>query len=167
MKILILRTTPNKMHLCMYNLQEIGLAKSLVRKGHSCDVAYYGGKEADHMEIVDFDKNKKINILWLHGYGMFYEGIYPSLKKYVSNYDIIQVGGYIGLTSCWLNRHAKNKVVNYQGPYFCSENKGDIKKAKIWDRLLLPFSNKNMIVEKLKSLLYKIGLFKVLKTIFR
>ena len=44
MKILILRTTPNEVSLNTYNLQEIGLAKSLIRKGHICDVAYYTKK---------------------------------------------------------------------------------------------------------------------------
>lgn len=153
MKILIIRTTPSIVNLNTYNLQEVGLAKALVRKGHSCDVMYYCGKEKDRYEEILFDDNKKIRILWLHGLGAFYEGIYPSLKKYVKNYDIIQVGGYIGITSLWLNRHVQNKTVNYQGPYYCAENKGDIKKAKIWDKLLLPFSHKKNMMVATKSIL--------------
>ena len=33
MKVLIVRPSPNKMNVNTYNLQEIGLAKALVRKG--------------------------------------------------------------------------------------------------------------------------------------
>lgn len=154
MKILIVRTTPNKMNLNTYNLQEIGLAKALIRKGNCCDVMYYCGKEKDHIEEITFDDGKrKLKILWLHGFGLFYEGIYPSLKKYVKEYDIIQVGGYVGITSVWLNRHLQHKIINYQGPYYCAENKGDIKKAKIWDRLLLPLSHKKNMIVATKSIL--------------
>lgn len=153
MKILIIRPSPNKMNLNTYNLQEIGLAKALIRKGHTCDVMYYCGKEKDHKEAVSFDNNKTLNILWLHGKGLFREGIYPSLKKYVNEYDIIQIGGYVGLTSCWLNRKCPEKVVNYQGPYFCKENRGDIKKAVIFDKVLLPLQHKKNMIVITKSIL--------------
>lgn len=149
MKILIIRITTDIANLNTYNLQEIGLAKALVRKGHTCDVAYFCGNEKDHYETLEFgDKKNKIRVLWIHGYCPFTtEGLYPSLKNYVDDYDIIQVGGYVGLTSVWLNRHVQNKVVNYQGAYYCKDNKGDNIKAFVYDHLLLPFSNKkNMVV---------------------
>ena len=153
MKILIVRPSPNKMSLNTYNLQEIGLAKALIRKGCSCDVMYYCGDEEDHIEKVEFDKDKILNILWLHGKGILREGIYPSLKQYVNNYDIIQIGGYVGLTSCWLNRKYPNKVVNYQGPYYCKDNKGDIKKAAVFDKVLLPLQHKKNMIVATKSVL--------------
>ena len=153
MKILIVRSTPNKVNMQTYNLQEVGLAKSLVRKGHQCDVAYYCGKEPDHRDTIEFADGLSLEILWLHGYGMFYEGIYPSLKKYVGDYDIIQIGGYTGITSWWLNTRAKGKTVNYQGPYFHKENLGDIRKAKILDATLLRISNKKNMVVATKSVL--------------
>lgn len=153
MKILIIRPSPNKMNLNTYNLQEIGLAKALIRKGHTCDVMYYCGKEKDHIEVVRFDENKTLNILWVHGKGVFREGVYPSLNRYVDDYDVIQVGGYVGLTSCWLNRKYPGKVVNYQGPYFYEENHGDIKKAAVFDRILLPLQHKKNMVVATKSIL--------------
>lgn len=147
MKILIIRTTPNKIGLDSYNLQEIGLAKALVRKGHKCDVMYYNGKEKDTIQTLEFEEGKTIDIIWKQGLGFFYEGYYPGLKKYVKNYDIIQVTGYIGLISLWLNTRVQYKTVNYQGPYYYENNRGDIKKAKILDKAMLPFSNReNMIV---------------------
>lgn len=153
MKVLIVRPSPNKMNVNTYNLQEIGLAKALVRKGCVCDVMYYCGNEKDHIEKIVFDENKSLNILWLHGKGILREGIYPSLKKYVPNYDIVQVGGYVGLTSCWLNRKYPEKIVNYQGPYYYKENQGDIKKAAVFDRLLLPLQKKKNMVVATKSIL--------------
>lgn len=153
MKVLIVRPSPNKMNLRTYNLQEIGLAKALIRKGCMCDVMYYCGCEEDHIESIEFDGNKNLNILWLHGKGILREGIYPSLKKYAKEYDIIQVGGYVGLTSCWLNRKYPNRVVNYQGPYYCKDNKGDIKKAAIFDKVLLPLQHKKNMIVATKSVL--------------
>ncbi|MFI3325891.1 MAG: glycosyltransferase [Clostridia bacterium] len=153
LKILIVRTMPNKMSSDTYNLQEVGLAKALVRRGHQCDVMYYTDTKYDTIQEMLVDGNSKIKILWLHGFGAFYEGIYPSLNNYINDYDIIHISEYIGLTSCWLNRKCKGKTVNYQGPYFCKENKGDIIKAKIWDKILLPFSNKKDMVVATKSVL--------------
>ena len=114
---------------------------------------YYCGNEKDHIEKIVFDENKSLNILWLHGKGILREGIYPSLKKYVPNYDIVQVGGYVGLTSCWLNRKYPEKIVNYQGPYYYKANQGDIKKAAVFDRLLLPLQKKKNMVVATKSIL--------------
>lgn len=147
MKILVIRTTPNIMDLNSYNIQEFGLAKALIRKGHTCDVAFYGGAEKDHIQEIKFDGDKVLRVIWLNGFGCLYEGFFPTLYKYINQYDIIQVGGYVGLTSCFVNRRAKDKVVNYNGLYYYADNTGDIKKAKLWDRTLLPLQRrKNMIV---------------------
>lgn len=153
MRILILRTTPNQMNLKNYNLQEFGLAKALIRKGHKCDVGYYCGKEKDHLQEIIFDEDKVLNVLWLHGFGALYEGVYPSLGKYIKNYDIIQVGGYVGLTSCWLNIFAKDKTVNYNGLYYCEENTGDMRKAKLFDKTLLKLQNRRKMIVATKSVL--------------
>ena len=152
MKILIIRPTPNVVNLNTYNLQEIGLAKALVRKGHQCDVMYCS-KEKDHIQTLHFDDGRFLNILWLHGFGAFYEGIFPSLKKYVDQYDIIQVGGYICLTSWWLGVHMQNKTVNYQGNYRFEKNRGDIIKEKVFDHILLPMINKDNMVVVTKNVL--------------
>ncbi|MCR5837303.1 MAG: glycosyltransferase family 4 protein [Lachnospiraceae bacterium] len=151
MKILILRTASGKVNLNTYNLQEIGLAKALTRMGHSCDVAYFGGKEKDHWTKVSFDGNKEIQVLWLRGYALARGSIYPTLHKYINNYDMIQIGGYLGIVSCLLNRKYGYKVVNYQGPYYYKNNKGDILKAAVLDRVLLPFSKKKNMICMTKS----------------
>lgn len=151
LKILILRTASGKVNMNTYNLQEIGLAKALTRKGHICDVAYYGGWEKDHWEVVNFDGNHSVKVLWLRSIPILRGSIYPSLKKYVDNYDMIQIGGYMGLVSCWLNRHYQHKVVNYQGPYYCKDNRGDNLKAALLDHTLLPLANKKGMIVATKS----------------
>ena len=150
MRILILRTMANVLKLSTYNLQEVGLAKALVRLGHSCDILYYtDGK--DLQETITFDGGKTITVLWTHGYNILHEAIYPSLKRIVKDYDIIQVSDYVGFTSVWLNAKHQNKTVNYQGPYYCPYNKKDILRTFVMDRVLLPFSHRSTMIVGTKS----------------
>lgn len=151
MKILILRTMANVLKLSTYNLQEVGLAKALIRLGHHCDILYYTDEKKDRRETITFDGDKTITILWMHGYNILYEAVYPSLKKIVDDYDIIQVSDYVGFTSVWLNAKHQDKTVNYQGPYYCPYNKKDILRTSVMDRVLLPFSRKSTMVVGTKS----------------
>lgn len=147
MRILIVRTMPNKLDMKAYNCQELGLAKALVRKGHICDIFCYGGGYKDQIETIAVGDYGKINIIWASGIGILSEGFYPSLIKYINRYDLLQVSEYIGITSCLLNLIYGYKVVNYHGPYYHKMNKKDIIKARFFDKLLLPLSNpKKMIV---------------------
>jgi glycosyltransferase involved in cell wall biosynthesis len=140
------------MNLNTYNLQEVGLAKALVRRGHTCDVMYYAGKEEDHFETIKFDNGKReIRILWIRGYSFLREGYYPTLKKYVGDYDILQVGGYVGLTSCWLNRKYQDKTVNFQGPYYSVYNKKDNIRAAVFDNTLLKLQHPEKMIAGTKS----------------
>ena len=53
MKILIIRTFPSYMSVKnnTYNIQEVGLAKALVRKGHICDIVFWTDKEEEIVEV--------------------------------------------------------------------------------------------------------------------
>lgn len=153
MKILILRTMANVIRLNTYNLQEVGLAKALTRLGHRCDILYYTDQKKDHRETIVFDGDKTITILRTHGYNFLYEAIYPSLKKVVDDYDIIQVTDYVGFNSVWLNAKHQDKTVNYQGPYYSPYNKKDILRALVMDHLLLPFSHPSKMIVGTKSIL--------------
>ena len=58
MKILLVRTPAGILNVegpKSYNLQEIGLARALNRKGHKCDIVYYGGNKP-HSVSIDYDK---------------------------------------------------------------------------------------------------------------
>ena len=151
MKVLILRTMANVLKLSTYNLQEVGLAKALIRLGHQCDILYYTEGKEDRKETITFDGGKTITVLWTHGYNILHEAIYPSLKHIVKDYDIIQVSDYVGFTSVWLNAKHQNKTVNYQGPYYCPYNKKDILRTFVMDRVLLPFSHKSTMIVGTKS----------------
>jgi glycosyltransferase involved in cell wall biosynthesis len=143
---------PNQPKLGMYNLQEIGLAKALVRKGHICDVAYYNNTK-EYKEKIEFDDGKCFNILWLRGKKILGEGIYPTLENYLRDYDVIQVGGYIGLTSFFLNKKYSEKTVNYQGPYYYKKNKKSRVRAFVMDNTILRLLNRNEMVVCTKSVL--------------
>ena len=151
MKVLILRTMANVLNLKTYNLQEVGLAKALIRLGHQSDILYYTDGKEDRQETITFDGGKTITILWTHGYNILHEAIYPSLKKIVNDYDVIQVSDYVGFTSVWLNAKHQDKTVNYQGPYYCRFNKKDILRTFVMDRVLLPFSHRKTMVVGTKS----------------
>lgn len=153
MKILILRTMANVLSLNTYNLQEVGLAKALTRLGHRCDILYYSDEKKDRRQTIAFDGDKTITILWTHGYNFFYEAFYPSLKKYIGDYDIIQVSEYVGINSLWLNAKHQDKTVNYQGPYYSPYNKKDNLRAFVLDRLFLPFSHRSGMIVGTKSIL--------------
>ena len=47
MKILIIRNYPSYMAVKnnTYNIQEVGLAKALIRKGHICDIVFWTDKK--------------------------------------------------------------------------------------------------------------------------
>ena len=151
MKILILRTAPDKPDHENYNLQELGLAKALVRKGMSCDVAYYCGREKFRRERIEFDEGRHFDLLWLPGFGLLREGFFPGILRIVEDYDIIQISEYIGITSFYLSLKFPDRIVYYQGPYYCKKNRGDIIKAFFFDRLLLPFMLKKGMTAAAKS----------------
>lgn len=56
MKFLIVRTYPSEMNIETYNVQEIGLAKAIIRKGYDCDVALFT-KSNSHMDRRKSAKN--------------------------------------------------------------------------------------------------------------
>lgn len=51
MKILIIRNFPSYMAVKnnTYNIQEVGLAKALVRKGHHCDIIFWTEKAEERI----------------------------------------------------------------------------------------------------------------------
>lgn len=144
MKILIIRSFPDKINLYSYNSQEVGLAKALVKKGHSCDVVLYNEKENDRVEDYNFSyagKEFKFKIYWMHGIGILKNGFMPSVKKIIFKYDIIQVHEYDQIMSWNLYTKQLRPTVIYHGPYSNKFTKGYNLKCKIFDRFFLPMRN--------------------------
>ena len=140
MKILIVRTFPSIINPNQYNVQEIGLAKALTKAGHTCGIVLYYGKNKDTIEKIQVHcgkENREILVYLLHGYNILKNGFFPSLKKIVKEYDIIQVHEYDQITSWFYYTWSKKPVVVYHGPYYHSFNKGYNLKCKIFDHIFL------------------------------
>lgn len=142
MKILIVRTFASVISSTSYNVQEIGLAKAYVKAGHQADVVLYGGKEKDHfleIPIEDYEEGSKITVYYLKSFGIYKNGFFPSLKKMVKDYDIIQVHEYDQITSWkyYTSRKYRDRVVIYHGLYYSDFNKGYNLKCKVFDNIFL------------------------------
>jgi len=149
MKILIVRTFPSIMNFKQYNVQEIGLAKALVRKGYECGIVFYNGKNKDEVEYIPIDCNgetRNITVYKLHGYNILKNGFFPSLRKITREYDVIQVHEYDQISSWLYYAWSKKPVVIYHGPYYDKFNKGYNLKCKVFDNVFLRIKhNKNMM----------------------
>ena len=140
MRILIVRTFPDILDLHSYNVQEIGLAKALVLRGHECDVVLYNGKEKDRSEKFIFENSGEkysFHIYWCKGYAVFKNGFMPSVKNLIVNYDVVQVHEYDQLLSWQLYTRKYVPTVIYHGPYYHPYTKGYNFKCKVFDALFL------------------------------
>ena len=140
MKILIIRTFPNIMNFKQYNVQEIGLAKALVRKGYECGIVFYNGKNKDEVEYIPVEcdgETRNISVYKLHGYNILKNGIFPSLRKITKKYDVLQVHEYDQITSWLYYAWSKKPVVIYHGPYYDAFNKGYNLKCMVFDNIFL------------------------------
>lgn len=156
MKILIVRTFPDKLNLNSYNVQEVGLAKALVKKGHICDIVLYSGKEKDRVQDYKFFSEGQefgFKIYWMHGFGVLKNGLMPSVKKIVPQYDVIQVHEYDQIMSWDLYTKQMKPTVIYHGPYFDEFAKGYNLKCKIFDKVFLPLRKYKDTVVISKSIL--------------
>ena len=148
MKILIVRTFPNFLDASKYNIQEIGLAKALVKAGHEVGIVLYNGKNKDTIKKISVpceNETREITVYYLHGWNFFKNGIFPSLKKVVQQYEVIQVHEYDQITSWLFYAWCKKNVVIYHGPYYDEFNKGYNFKCKVFDNIFLRLKhNKNI-----------------------
>ena len=139
MRILIIRNASDVMQYSSgnYNLQEIGLARALNKRGYHCDVAYAGGKEESTVKIVLKD-GKAFSLFYLKSIDILGNGYLLKLDRLIKNYDIIQSGAYDQLRSWIMAKKYKSKIVIYQGPYFSQFNKRYNFKCRIVDFLFVP-----------------------------
>lgn len=138
MKILIIRNFPSYMDIKYntYNIQEIGLAKALTRKGHKTDIVFWtNGEEKE--ETIIFDGDLSITVFYKRGKSILKNAWYPKLDKLIENYDIIQTCEYNQIQSWFLAKKYKEKLVIYHGPYFSKFNKKYNLMCKIFDMFFL------------------------------
>lgn len=121
MKVLIIRTFANVVNPASYNLQEIGLAKALVKRGHSCDIVYYSDA-GDREEIINVGDGF-IRIFWRTAVKFLHNALYGRIDSLIKDYDVVQVSEYDQLFSRKLYR-AMSNVVLFHGPYRDSSGVG-------------------------------------------
>lgn len=154
MKILIVRTFPDILNIRSYNVQEIGLAKALIEKGHICDIVLYHGNKPDCCETLTFqagEKEYKLKIFWLKGYNFVKNGYMPSLKRFLSNYDVVQVDEYDLIYSWQLYTKQIRPTVIYHGLYHSDYTKGYNLKCRVFDRIFLPLRRHDQVIALTKS----------------
>ena len=124
MKILIIRNIPTYMNLenNTYNIQEVGLAKALVRKGHVCDIIFWTNKNEDEV-ILPVDDCGKVHVFYKRGKEVLKNTVYVGCNDLFEQYDILQPCEYNQIQAWYLSKKYPEKTVIYHGPYYSKFNK--------------------------------------------
>ncbi len=120
-KIAIFRTTGSPLDLTHYNVQEIGLAKGLIKKGFTVDI-YSRFINIKNESIFKKVKNNYIKLIPIRGLSLRGRIFDFSLKQKIfnNNYDIIQTNEDSQIMTPFIFKWAKKKnatTVLYQGSY--------------------------------------------------
>lgn len=138
MNILIIRNYPSYMDINKntYNIQEIGLAKALVRRGHRCDVLFWTNHEE---KVIDFPVKGfgKILIFYKRGITLLKNTIFLSCDSIFEKYDILQPCEYNQIQSWLLAKKYSEKTIIYHGPYYSEFNKRYNLMCKVFDIFFL------------------------------
>lgn len=119
MKILIVRNFPSYMSVvnCSYNVQELGLAKALVRAGHECDILFWtNGREEDVR--VGFDGGLSVTVYYRKGISFLKNVIFTGCDGLFARYDVLQAAEYNQIQSWIFAKKYRGKTVIYHGPYY-------------------------------------------------
>lgn len=138
MKILIIRNFPSYMSVKnnTYNIQEVGLAKALVRKGNKCDIVFWTDKE-EEIVTIPVDNCGEIKVFYRKGKTNLKNTVYTNCDELFSQYDILQPCEYNQIQSWLLSRQYPEKVVIYHGPYYSTFNKRYNIMCKVFDMFFL------------------------------
>lgn len=151
MKILIIRCFPQYMEVknASYNIQEIGLARALVKKGHQCDIVFWTDKEEKEVQ-VDVDGKNSITVFYRQS-KVFLKNAFFDIDDLIKKYDIIEPSEYNQLAAWKLSKKYPDKTVIYHGPYYCEFNKRYNAMCKVFDKIVLPAYKKNGTTFLVKS----------------
>lgn len=138
MKILIIRNFPSYMAVKnnTYNIQEVGLAKALVRAGHRCDIVFWTDKDEETVEL-SVGEYGKIDVFYRRGITKLKNTIYLGCKELYEKYDILQPCEYNQLQAWLLAKKYPSKTVIYHGPYYSSFNRRYNLMCKFFDAVFL------------------------------
>lgn len=138
MKILIIRNYPSYLDVKnnTYNIQEVGLAKALVRKNNICDIIFWTNKEEEDVEIP-VDNCGSVKVFYRKGKTFLKNTVYTDCEELFSKYDVLQPCEYNQIQSWLLARKFPNKTVIYHGPYYSAFNKRYNLMCKLFDTVFL------------------------------
>lgn len=138
MKILIIRNFPSYMAVKnnTYNIQEVGLAKALVRKGHHCDIIFWTDKEEETVD-VPVDKVGTVHVFYRRGKTMLKNTVYLDCNELFERYDILQPCEYNQMQAWMLAKKYPEKTIVYHGLYYSPFNKRYNLMCKAFDAIFL------------------------------
>lgn len=138
MKILIIRNYPSYMDVekNTYNIQEVGLAKALVRMGNICDIIFWTDKEEKEV-IIPINETMHIKVFYKHGKTALKNTIYTGCNNLFEQYDILQPAEYNQLESWLLAKKYPQKTIIYHGPYYSPFNKRYNLMCSFFDKIFL------------------------------
>ena len=117
--ILLVRATPNDLDINAYNVQQVGIGKSLVNKGYNYDFITFKRK-APRKETVFYEKNGcKAKCIELPRKRFFRWGINTDIcnEEFLNKYDLIICQEYYQLETYLIARKS-DRVAIYNGPYY-------------------------------------------------
>lgn len=138
MKVLIIRSYPSYMDVekNTYNIQEVGLAKALVRKGNICDIVFWTDKEEKEV-IIPVEHNGVVKVFYRHGKTALKNTVFTNCQKLFEQYDVLQTAEYNQIQSWILAKQYPNKMIIYHGPYYSPFNKRYNLMCYVFDRFFL------------------------------
>lgn len=119
-----------------YNIQEVGLAKALVRKGHHCDIIFWTDKEEETVD-VPVDKVGTVHVFYRRGKTMLKNTVYLDCNELFEQYDILQPCEYNQMQAWLLAKKYPEKTIVYHGPYYSPFNKRYNLMCKAFDAIFL------------------------------
>lgn len=139
MKILIIRTVPSCMEVknSTYNLQEVGLAKALVRRGNICDILFWTDQKEKKISIP-VDDCGKVRVFYKKGKAFLKNAVYTGCEGLFAGYDILQPAEYNQMQSWLLAKNHPEKTIIYHGPYYSPFNKRYNLMCRAFDAVFLP-----------------------------
>ncbi len=139
MKILILKDVPGEIiaKKMTYNIQEIGLAIALRKKGHCADILCCSDDDTCHEQQVSLE-GQQLTIFSAKAIKKFRNGFPLNVDCILAKYDVLHVCEYNEIYTWHLAKKYSNKMICYHGPYYNSFNKNYNRMAKVFDIFFLP-----------------------------
>lgn len=138
MKILIVRDVPGELNAqkMTYNIQEVGLATALRKKGHTCDIMWCSNDHKYREEMIE-SEGHKIKLYVVRSVDFLKNAWIKDVDHIFVQYDILQVCEYNMMYTRHLAKKYPQKFVCYHGPYYCAFNKNYNRMAKLFDMLFV------------------------------